>query len=191
MDTAGELVQRAADGDERAWQELVDRYTALLWSIARSYGLATADSADVVQTAWLRLVERLASLRDPERVGAWLATTVRRECLRTLRRGGRMVLADDDHPLEVVDPSPPPDARLITSERDALLWQAVDRLAERCRQLLRVLMNDPPPDYEEVSAALDMPIGSIGPTRRRCLEQLRRGVEAAGLRADAGEVDES
>lgn len=189
MDTAGELVQLAADGDERAWHELVDRYTGLLWSIARSYGLPQADAADVVQTAWLRLVERLASIRDPERVGAWLATTVRRECLRALRRSSRVVLADDDEPLEVRDPGPSLDSRLIMSERDAVLWQSVDRLAERCRQLLRILMNDPPPDYEEVSAALDMPIGSIGPTRRRCLEQLRRGVQAAGLHADAGEVD--
>jgi RNA polymerase sigma factor (sigma-70 family) len=186
LESAGHLVQVAADGNEQAWQELVDRYTGLLWSVARAYGLPAADAADVVQTAWLRLVERLGSLREPDRVAAWLATTVRHECLRTLRRAGRQVLADDDRPFEVLDPGPSPDARLITSERDAALWRSIDQLPERCRRLLRVLMSDPPPNYEDVSAALDMPVGSIGPTRRRCLEQLRRAVELAGVRADAG-----
>jgi RNA polymerase sigma factor (sigma-70 family) len=100
MKTAAQLVEAAAHGDEDAWYALVDRYNGLLWSVARSHRLGMADAADVVQTAWLRLVERLSSLRDPERVGAWLATTTRRECLRTQRRAGRQVPTDDERRLD-------------------------------------------------------------------------------------------
>jgi RNA polymerase sigma factor (sigma-70 family) len=183
METAASLVQAATDGDEVSWQTLVERYNGLLWSIARAHGLRPADAADVVQTAWLRLVERLGSLRDPERVGAWLATTTRRECFRALRRAGRQVLTEDETWLEMHGEGPSPDARLIAAERDAVLWRSVEELPERCRQLLRVLMADPPPSYEEVGAALDMPVGSIGPTRGRCLQQLRRVVEETGVHA--------
>jgi RNA polymerase sigma factor (sigma-70 family) len=186
META-QLVQAAANGDEAAWRALVDRFNGLLWSIARGYGLGVADAADVVQTAWLRLVERLDSLRDAERVGGWLATTTRRECFRTLRRAGRQVPTDDDVWVEREASMPPPDARILNAERDALLWRSLEQLSERCRLLLRVLMADPPPSYEDVGAALGMPIGSIGPTRGRCLEQLRRAVQHAGVHADAGD----
>ncbi len=188
MESAGNLVRLAASGDEDAWQALVDRYTGMLWSIARAYGLPTAEAADVVQTAWLRLVERLETLRDPDSVGAWLATTVRREAVRTLRRGSRQVLSGDDRPLELADPRPGPAASVVTAERAALLWRSVNQSPERCRRLLRVLMADPPPSYEQISSALDMPIGSIGPTRRRCLEQLRRTVTLSGVGADAGDA---
>lgn len=184
-DVAG-LVDAAAEGDAAAWNALVERYTNLLWSIARSYGLAAADAADVVQTAWLRLVERLGQLRDPERVGSWLATTVRREALRTIRLRGRQVPTDDDGVLDPGGVGDDLDVRLLNAERDQMLWQALRQLPERCQRLLRVLMADPPPSYEDVSAALDMPIGSIGPTRGRCLERLRALAEHAGISAEAG-----
>jgi RNA polymerase sigma factor (sigma-70 family) len=168
------LVKRAAGGDQAAWDALVDRYTNLLWSVARGYRLERADAADVVQVAWLRLVEHLATLRDPERVGSWLATTVRRECLQLLATRKRRGTALDDDVLEgVPDPAPPVDTGLLTEERDSELWAAFGRLPDRCQKLLRVLMVDPPPAYVDVSASLEMPIGSIGPTRARCLERLR------------------
>jgi RNA polymerase sigma factor (sigma-70 family) len=183
----GELVRAAAAGDRRAWDELVDRYSGLLWSIAIAYRLGRADAADVVQTVWLRLLENLERLRDPDRVGAWLATTARRECQRSLAQTRRMLPTDDEWRLEPRDAAvPTPEAAALTSERDRLLWMAFTQLSEQCQRLLRILMVAPPP-YEVVAAALDMPIGSIGPTRARCLERLRRRLSASGISADVGD----
>jgi len=169
--TTRQLVAEAAAGDPQAWAGLVDRYTSLLWSVARAFRLSEADAADVVQTTWLRLVEHLDRVEDPDRLPGWLATTVRRECLRLVRQAGH----ESYVPLaEVADDGPGLDARLLKAERDAMLWQAFDQLDDFCRQLLRVLMADPPPAYAAVAAALDIPVGSIGPTRGRCLSKLRR-----------------
>ena len=179
----GALVATAVAGDRRSWDELVARYTGLVWSIARAHRLSDADSADVVQTTWLKLVEHLDSVADPERVGGWLATTARRECLRTIDRAGRMRPTEDEH----LDVTPVPfdgHARLVVAERDATLWDAFATLPEGCQLLLRILMTDPPPAYEDVSAAIGRPIGSIGPTRARCLERLRREALARGIRRD-------
>jgi RNA polymerase sigma factor (sigma-70 family) len=177
----GALLQQACDGDERAWDELVNRYTNLLWSVARSYRLDSADAADAVQTGWLRLLEHLGSIEDPERLVGWLVTTVRRECLRILRRQGReRPAAPEETTFEVVDPAGPVDSRLTRQERDAELWGAFERISERCQQLLRVLMASPPPSYGTVSKALGIPVGSIGPTRARCLARLRTILDSAG-----------
>jgi RNA polymerase sigma factor (sigma-70 family) len=174
-----ELVGAAAIGDQAAWDALVDRFSGLVWSIARAHRLSDADAADVSQTTWLRLVEHLGRLRDPESVGAWLAATARHECLRLIRHAGRFVF--DDDAFETADSDPLPDALLIAGEREVALWRAIEALSDRCRTLIRVLMTEPAPSYEEIAAALDMPIGSIGPTRARCLEQLRRRPEIAGI----------
>ena len=173
--TVTELLARAADGDSGAWNALVDRYTNLLWSVARSHRLGDADAGDVVQTTWLRLVENLGRIEDPERLPGWLVTTSRRECLRILKRSGRETVGNgDDTALDVVDElAPALDAGLLTQERDAALWQCFTRLSERCQQLLRVLMAAEPTAYAEVSESMGMPIGSIGPTRMRCLDRLR------------------
>ena len=161
----------AAAGDPEAWAALVDRYTSLLWSVARSFRLPEADAADVVQTTWLRLVEHLDRVEDPDRLPGWLATTVRRECLRLVRLAGHESYA----PLpEMADDGPGLDARVLKDERDKALWQAFALLDHSCRQLLRVLMADPVPTYAAVAAALDIPVGSIGPTRARCLSKLRQ-----------------
>jgi RNA polymerase sigma factor (sigma-70 family) len=168
-----ELVRAAGDGDQRAWEGLVDRFSGLVWSVARAHGLSRADAADVSQTAWLRLVEHLHRLRDPERVGTWLASTARHEALRILRRDRRQVPVGDDE-LEGSGPeAESPEARALAVERSDLLWRAFAELPQRCQLLLRVLMADPPPSYQQVAVALDMPIGSIGPTRGRCLDRLR------------------
>jgi RNA polymerase sigma factor (sigma-70 family) len=174
----GQLVRAAADGDQAAWNGLVDRYNGLVWSVARSFRLPAPDASDVVQTTWLRLVEHLGRLQDPERVGAWLATTARRESLRALRHSARQI------PTEAL-PDAGGDARLdaavLADERDRALWRAFGHLGERCRCLLRILVADPTPSYEEISDVLEMPIGSIGPTRQRCLAQLRTLAEGAGV----------
>ncbi len=182
------LVRAAAAGDQAAWDALVKRFSGLVWSIARSHRLGAADAADVSQTAWLRLVENLGRLRDPERVGAWLATTSRNECLRVIRRSGRQVPTDieADIDLEADETvAPPVDAGVLAGERDADLWRAFATISERCQVLLRLLIADPAPSYEEIGAILEMRVGSIGPTRARCLDHLRRKTGITARPADS------
>jgi RNA polymerase sigma factor (sigma-70 family) len=174
-----DLVARARAGDQQAWVSLTDRYTNLLWSVARGMRLTRADAADVVQTTWLRLVESLENLREPEHIGSWLVTTARRECLATHRRGARVRMGlPDTWGEDVPAAGDPLDEALLREERDAALWNAFGALTARCQSLLRVLMADPPPSYDEVSEALAMPVGSIGPTRQRCLKSLREILSA-------------
>ena len=177
------LVCAAAAGDERAWNALVDRFSKLIWAIARNHRLCADDAAEVSQTTWLRLAEHIDRLQDPSKVGGWLATTARHEALRVLRGAGRQVPMGDDLP-EPDSPAPPLDAELLRDERDALLWRAFARLPERDQALLRLLVSDPMPSYEEIGAALGMAVGSIGPTRARCLERLRREAEMVALAVD-------
>jgi RNA polymerase sigma factor (sigma-70 family) len=180
------LVKNAAAGDQVAWDALVARYTNLLWSVARGYRLERSDAADVVQVAWLRLVEHLPQLRDPERIGAWLATTVRRECLQVIARRRRGTPVDDEILTGLPDGSPPVDTALLAQEQATALWAAFEAIAPRCQRLLRVLMADPAPSYHDVSVALDMPVGSIGPTRARCLDRLRDLLDEAETSAGGG-----
>lgn len=175
---AVDLVARALEGERDAWDQLVDDLSGLLWTVARANGLTEVDAADVVQTTWLRLAENLGRLRDPERVSSWLVTTARRESLKVLRGANRSVpvgIAVDGSTRAEDDPSGP----LLRAEQGARLWGAFSSLPVLCRALLRVLMADPAPSYAEVSAALGMPIGSIGPRRARCLQHLRTVFEPA------------
>lgn len=171
-----DLVRAAAGGDAGAWDALVAKYVGLVWATARGFRLDDADAADVVQTTWLRLVEHLDRLRDPAAVGAWLATTARNESLRVIRVRSREVVSDE---LDEPSDEAPPDRALLAGERDGAVRAAFALLRDRCQSLLRLLSMDEPPSYEEISAALDMPVGAIGPTRARCLEQLRKHLEAA------------
>jgi len=182
----GELVRAAARGDQASWEALIARYSGLIWSVARGYRLSQADTADVFQTTWLRLAEHLGQIKDPERVGAWLATTAGRECLRVARSGSRVVPASEATlvGLGQVDCYSPEQAALdseqarLDADQARTLWRAFGELPERCRQLLRILIASPAPSYAEVAAALSMPVGSIGPTRARCLRRLRQLLEA-------------
>ncbi len=179
----GALVRAAASGDERAWYALVARFEKLVWSIARQYRLSTDDAGEVSQTTWLRLAEHIDRLQDPSKVGSWLATTARHESLRVLRCADRHVPMGDDLP-EPGGECPAIDDALLRSERDRALWGAFALLPSRDQALLRMLVSDPMPSYEEIAAAMDMPVGSIGPTRARCLERLRRAAEAVAVGAD-------
>jgi RNA polymerase sigma factor (sigma-70 family) len=184
-DSVSGLVRAAAAGDHGAWNALVDRFASTVWAIARSYRLNAADAADVSQTTWLRLVEHLDRIEQPERIGAWLATTARRESLRVFRVSGRQIPSGDG--LDVMpDPAPSPalDHRLVAGERDHLVSELVEQLPPRSRLLLRMLSADSPLSYREISEALSMPIGSIGPTRARALDQLRKLAIRAGLNPD-------
>ena len=164
---------RVLDGDEDAWTALTDQYTNLLWSIGRGLGLSHADAAEAVQITWLRLVESMTRIRQPEYVGSWLATTMRRESLAVLRRNSREQVGAPDEWADVANGSAELDEALLREERDAALWTAFGKLAPACQALLRALIAEPIPSYAEVSAALGMPVGSIGPTRQRCLTHLR------------------
>ena len=180
---AGHLVRAAAMGETAAWDELVRRYGGLLWSICRDHRLSPADAADVFQLTWLRLLERLDSLNDPDRVGGWLATTCRRECLAVLRRARRVSPSSEAVEFHS-EPAGGADAGVLRADRDASLWDAFARLGERCRKVLTVLVTeaeDGPPSYREAAQQLQMPVGSLGPTRARCLEQLRRLLDDAGI----------
>lgn len=185
MDDAA-LLRAAGEGHAHAWNALVSEYNGLVWSVVRAHRLGDADAADVTQTTWLRLAEHVTDIRDPERLGAWLATTARHESLRLLRVGQRVV------PTEEVDPpddmgTPAIDHRLLTEERDTALWRAFETLSAQCQSLLRLLVADPAPSYEEIGAALGMAVGSIGPMRGRCLARLREHVTAFGITASASD----
>ncbi len=179
---AGSLVKAAAGGEATAWEALVESFSGLVWSIARGYRLSSADAADVFQTVWLRLAEHLGRIENPDHVGAWLATTARRESLRVARSGARTVPMDETALIDLAqaDEASPEQAVLqaeqarLDAQRARRMWRALGELSSRCQQLLRVLIATPPPTYAEVAAALDLPVGSIGPTRARCLQQLRR-----------------
>jgi RNA polymerase sigma factor (sigma-70 family) len=174
------LIGAANDGDETAWGSIVDRFSGLVWATARAHRLSNADAADVVQTTWLRLVEHLDRIHNPDGLGAWLATTARHECLRLIRLRGRE-LSTDESSLFDAPTEEPVEKRLITKERDHALQRALRTIGERCQALLRMLAAPEPPSYEEIGAALGMPIGAIGPTRARCLDKLRRSPDLAGL----------
>jgi RNA polymerase sigma factor (sigma-70 family) len=177
-----ELVRSARAGEPGAWEALVNRYAGVIWAAARGHRLSDADAADVFQTTWMRLLEHLDDLRNPDALGGWLATTARNECLRVLRQQARVVPTEDDRlPQDTVPPVA--DARLLTEERDAALWRAFGKLSARCQALLRMLAAEPPPSYVDVSCALAMPVGSIGPTRSRCLANLRRATAGTCISA--------
>lgn len=177
-----ETVRLAAAGDRLAWERLVERFAPTVWAIARAHRLNAADAADVSQTTWVRLVENLHRIEQPERVGAWLATTARRESLRLLRLSGRQIPRSDDME-SVADPSPSSgfESSLVACQRVQVIAGLVDRLPLRSGMLLRLLSSDPPLSYKDISETLQMPIGSIGPTRARALEQLRRLAAASGV----------
>ena len=175
-----QLVRQASRGDRSAWERLVDQYSRLLWATTRDFRLAENDAADVVQGTWLRLLEHIHRIEYPERIGSWLATTARHECLRHLAAGKRVMVVQDDHDAfsEAVGHQPDVDERLLAEERAQAVRAAVSTLPSRSQQLLELLMADPPVSYTEISDQLGVPIGSIGPTRGRCLERLRLVLQA-------------
>jgi RNA polymerase sigma factor (sigma-70 family) len=175
-----QLMRRAADGDRRAWERLVDKYARLIWSITGEFRLVESDAADVAQTTWLRLLEHIDRIEYPDRVGSWLAATARNECLRSLAARKRVVLGHEEGEFgDVVAHEADVDARLLADERAKVVRDALSHLPRRWQRLLELLMADPPASYAEISDQLDLPIGSIGPTRGRCLARLRVLLQAS------------
>src|SRR5215471_14787639 len=174
------LVRRAAEGDHWAWERLVDQYARLIWAITRDFKLVESDAADVFQATWLRLLEHIDRLEQPARVGSWLAATARNECLRSMAARKRIMLVQDDAALkDDVTRESEVDERLLAEERAQAVRDALSRLPWRWRRLVELLMADPPASYAEISDQLGLPVGSIGPTRGRCLERLRVLLQAS------------
>ncbi len=173
------LVAAAAAGEPQAWRELIDRYAVLIRSVCRSHRLCDADAEDVAQLTWLRAVEHIGRLRDPERFGAWVSTTARRECLRVIHGRKRLVPTADEvrNPLFAVHVDE--DEIALAAERRTAVRQALTALPDRQRTLLRLLHSEREPSYEAIGAQLGMPIGSIGPTRGRALDRLRKEIHLA------------
>ena len=170
---AQELLRRVIDGDERAWDEVVDRFAGLVWIVARSYRLSSAATDDVVQTVWLRLAEHANRIRQPERLASWLATTTRNEALRVIRGNSRLSpQATVEDYAEQTTPSV--EERVSDDATLAAVLRAFGQLSPEDQQLMRLLSAVPPLDYQTIAEMLGRPIGSIGPTRARCLERLKR-----------------
>ncbi len=166
------IVAQARDGVGAAWEALISRFGGLVAAIARRCRLSDADVAEVCQTTWLRLVENLDRIEQPERLGAWLATTSRRESLRIATR--QVVVSANDLVYFIADDKADPlDAALLRDEQETAIRVAAEQLSPRCQRLLGLLMGDDNFPYKEIADQLNMPIGSIGPTRGRCLDHLR------------------
>jgi RNA polymerase sigma factor (sigma-70 family) len=172
-----ELVFACRSGDDSAWDVLVERYERLVYTIPSRYGLTPTEIDDVFQSVWLSLLKNLDKLREPDRVSAWLVTTARRECWER-RRGAdyeRTVTTDfDTLLLDREGNELPPEEVVVTYRQYQTLQQGMENLGDRCRRLLQLLYYDTSvPSYADVAETLDMPIGSIGPMRARCLKKLR------------------
>jgi RNA polymerase sigma factor (sigma-70 family) len=173
---AGELERlmlAASAGDSAAWSSLMGRFTARLRAVVRAHRLGGQDAEDVIQTTWIRLYENIGSVREPLALGAWLETTARRESLRLLRASRRERPANDDE-LAAEHVPAIDEHRLVAKQDRAALARAMTGLSARQRHLLALLFAEPAPSYDEISRTLEMPIGSIGPTRARILERLRQ-----------------
>lgn len=167
------LLSAARQGSEDALGEIVTELSPMLWQVARATGLSSSDAEDVLQTVWLRLVAHLDDIRDSRALTGWLVTTARREAWRVRAAERRQLPADHELFDALPDQSPGSEERVIAGDQRRTLWAAFRRLSARCQELLRIIAFVPRPDYAAVAATLGMPVGSIGPTRGRCLAKLR------------------
>jgi RNA polymerase sigma factor (sigma-70 family) len=180
------LVARVCDGDQEAWNEIIERYAPLVWSVCLRHQLSRPDIDDVGQSVWLLLIENIGKLREAAALPGWLATTTRRECLRVLRNTRRHDHADlpPEEQMPVDPDAATIEQEVILAERNAALRAAFAELAPSCHELLSMLMTDPPLSYADVSTRLGIPVGSIGPTRARCLDRLRQSPHLTGILRD-------
>lgn len=160
-------------GDARAMDELVRLMSPVLWHVVRAYGLDRALAEDVVQTTWMTLVQRQASIIEPQAVAGWLTTCARREAWRVGRVQRRADPTDDERLERSMPTADSAEQSATVMDAASTLWRAVQELNERCQRLLRVVAFDDRPDYAALAKDLAMPVGSIGPTRQRCLAKLR------------------
>ena len=167
-------------GDPGGVDELVRTMTPVLWNVVRAYGLTQDLAQDVIQSTWLILIRRADTIADPHAVAAWLTTTARREAWRAASGGTRSITVSDDDLEYLSENAPSAEERAVADDGDSLLWECVHTLSDRCQRLLRIVAFDERPDYARVAQELSMPVGSIGPTRGRCLAKLRAALTQKG-----------
>ena len=167
------LLDAAKGGSEDALGQITAELSPLLWHVARAAGLGADDAEDVVQTAWERLLSHLSEIRAPRALIGWLVVTTKHEAWRIRSSGRRQRPADQEWLTTIPDQAAGTEERIVLDEQQRALWRAVGRLSAQCQELLRIVAFVPRPDYQSVSAALGMPVGSIGPTRGRCLAKIR------------------
>lgn len=167
------LLEKAREGDRGALDAIVREVNPLLWHVARAQGLAAEPAADVVQTTWLVFVRHLDTIRTPQALLGWLATTTRREAWRLLRQERAGADPDSEVVEQALSPADDVAEQVLAHERDRALWRALQAVSDRCRRLLRVVALVDRPDYDVLAEAMGMPRGSIGPTRGRCLAKVR------------------
>ena len=181
--SASFLVSRVKMGDQEAWDALVERYASLIWFTCRRYRLNGADAEDVGQRVWLHLVTHVGTIRDPAALPGWLVTTTRRECARVLRSAQRAQPGDHAPDFEHIaeQTSRTAEEEVLAAERHAALREALTDLPPAWQRLMAMLSADPPVPYAEISSRLGIAVGSIGPTRARCLDRIRRHPAIAAL----------
>ena len=179
-ETSASHFQRWRDGDPGALDDLVRLLSPMLWQVVRASGVDRATAEDVVQTTWLALVRSGETISEPRAVAGWLCTSARREAWRVAKQSTRQQPVEDEAIARRLPDEPAPEGQVVLDDDNARLWASLGRLTERCQQLLRIVAAEPRPDYSMIAAELDMPVGSIGPTRGRCLDKLRRELAQAG-----------
>jgi RNA polymerase sigma factor (sigma-70 family) len=179
-DVAAMAFARWRAGDPSALDELVRAMSPVLWHVVRATGLGKEQSEDVVQTAWLALVRNAESVGDPQAVARWLCTTARREAWRVSKGAGRTTAVEDDTLAHFLPTHDSAESAVVLGDEQARLWESLRQLSERCQKLLRIVAMEPRPDYARIAGELKMPIGSIGPTRGRCLDKLRNELQRTG-----------
>jgi RNA polymerase sigma factor (sigma-70 family) len=182
---AADDFRRWRAGNGTALDDLVRRLSPVLWHVVRAHGLDSERAQDVVQTTWLTLVRRHESIAEPQAVAAWLTTTARREAWRVAKAAGRQSPIADDLLETELPVQPSAESTAVTEDQNARLWACVRELSERCQRLMRIVAFEDRPDYRGLAEDLQMPVGSIGPTRGRCLAKLKALLaEAAGSRLE-------
>ena len=174
-----DLIAACSRGDQDAWQQMVSRFSRLIWSVAYRHRLGTTECEDVCQATWSKLVQKIGTIRDPERLGDWLATVARNEALKHINRGSRLVVTDPQELFDRADSNgAQPEDEVLRGELHERIREALDCLSPQCQALLELMLADPPVSYEEAGARLDLSAGSIGPIRTRCLRRLRDALAA-------------
>lgn len=182
--THGELLIRAREGEQEAWNELVEQMSPIIWSIARSFRLDHATAKDVAQTVWVKLLENCDRIEDPDRLPGWISTTSRREAMAAINGLKRMMPSDFEYDIE--DPGHSVEQRVVDHEDHDEVRAAFDSLDQSDQELLRLVVLEPPMSYEEIAEITGRPIGSLGPTRARALRRLRRAIEGSHMREKVG-----
>ena len=180
--SVGELARRARDGERDAWEALVREFSPMVWNVARSYRLNDADAADAHAGTWVRLIDNIDRIREPDRIAGWLSRTAANESLAIIRKNSRaIVVAPDRFELSAAPESVDIDESIVAAEDISTMRRALRRLGDPCQQLLRLLYAEPKLSYEQIADVTGRPVGSIGPTRRRCLEKVRADLQSTDL----------